>query len=111
MRLHNLTDSTVRCGRPDDYYFDKRSRRTDLVRWEEPGTLWLWAWPEILGGLADITWLFSPPTGNSLWPGDLWGMDANGEFVIVETKNTLKPGDPFEDFLRLEERRLSGAWA
>jgi hypothetical protein len=101
---------SVRCLRPDDRYFDPRSRRTDLVRWEEPGTLWLWAWPELLGWPTGISWLFSPPTDNRRWPGDLWGVDDAGELVIVETKRTLEPADPFQDFVRIEQRRSLGSW-
>jgi len=74
---------------------------------EESGTFWLWAWPEILGWPVEITWLFSPVTGNYPWPGDLWGVDASGELLIVETKSSVYPADPFEDFLDCEQRRVS----
>ena len=70
----------------------------------------MWAWPEILGWPTDITWLFSPPTGKSVWPGDLWGIDDSGELIIVETKSSLVPRDPFEDLLPFQERLTSGAW-
>jgi hypothetical protein len=99
--------TTKLCPSPDDRYTDPRSRRPDLVQMEEAGTFWLWAWPELLGWPVEITWLFSPVTGNDRWPGDLWGIDASGELIIVETKSSATPSDPFEDFLQFE-RRLDG---
>jgi hypothetical protein len=101
--------TTRLCPAPDDRYTDPRSRRRDLVQMEEAGTFWLWAWPEILGWSVEITWLFSPVTGNDRWTGDLWGVDAAGELIIVETKSSITPGDPFKDFLQFERRRVDGA--
>jgi len=97
-----------RCAWPDERYVDLRIRQSGLVQLEEAGTFWLWAWPDLLGWPTGITWLFSPGTGRDRWPGDLWGIDDSGELVIVETKRSTEPADPFEDFLRLEHRRSSG---
>jgi hypothetical protein len=91
------------CKGPDMTIVDQRfSRSGELVDVEEVGTLWLWAWPELLQWPAPISWLFSPVTGNAVWPGDLWGIDSTGRLLIVETKLALTPVDPFEDFLAFE---------
>lgn len=68
---------------------------------EAAACLWLWAWPGLLGWPATIAWLFSPVVGNRRWPGDLWGVDARGELVILEAKTCTRhrPCDPFEDFV------------
>lgn len=92
---------------PDTRYTDGRSRSSGMVQMEEEGTFWLWAWPEILGWPVKVTWLFSPIAGNYPWPGDLWGVDASGELLIVETKPSSSRADPFEDFLDCERRRAS----
>ena len=63
--------------------------------------MWSWVWPELLGHDRAIAWLFSPVTGNTTWPGDLWGVDEAGQLIVVEAK-TCKPGtkvDPFVDFV------------
>ncbi len=69
--------------------------------YEEAGTLWLWVWPSLLGWPHEITWLFSPVTGKRPWPGDLWGLDATGNLLIVEAKSARggSATDPFEDFV------------
>ena len=76
-----------------------------LVSAEETGSLWLWAWPELLGWPEEVTWLFSPVTGKRPWPGDLWGLDAAGNLLIVETKlaKAQRGMDPFEDFVGFEK--------
>jgi len=68
---------------------------------EEAGTLWIWAYPGLLDWPLEIAWLF-PKVSND-GPGDLWGVDASGDLIIVETKkSTIKRRlqDPFEDFLK-----------
>src|SRR5438105_126631 len=55
-----------RCGAPLNV------RDKSEVGYEEAGTVWLWALPELLGWPSDITWLFSPVTGNTKRPGDAW---------------------------------------
>jgi hypothetical protein len=107
-----LTLSTTKsCAAPDENYRDARwKRQDDIVYVEEAGTFWIWAMPELLGWPAEITWLFSPATGKFPWPGDLWGVDASGELVIVETKASTTRADPFGDFLELEHRRVRGEW-
>ena len=73
----------------------------DLIPSEESASLWLWAWPRLLGWPRRINWLFSPVTGKTVYPGDLWGLDSRGELLIVETKiaRASKTTDPFEDFV------------
>ncbi len=105
--MPDASRSTRLSPAPDPRYTDFRGRQQDMVQMEESGTFWLWAWPEILGWPVEITWLFSPITGNYPWPGDLWGVDASGELLIVETKPSSTRADPFEDFLDCERRRAS----
>jgi hypothetical protein len=102
--------STKLCPAPDESHTGHRSRQPGLVHAEEAGTFWVWAWPEILGWPVEITWLFSPVTGNDRWPGDLWGIDVSGELIILETKRFRPGGDPFEDFLEFEHRLRDGVW-
>lgn len=83
----------------------------ELTKYEEYTTLWLWAYPELLGWKNDIKWLFSPVTGNSNFPGDLWGIDSKGNLIIVEVKSAKnnklqnKLQDPFIDFIGFESHR------
>jgi hypothetical protein len=85
------------CRPPDDW----SARGSRPITKEEAGSLWLWAWPELLGWPATITWLFSPVVGNKSWPGDVWGVDDRGELLIVETKLWMvgTKQDPFRDFV------------
>lgn len=93
---------------PDERHIGHRSRQPGRVLAEEAGTFWVWAWPEILGWPVEITWLFSPVTGREKWPGDLWGIDATGELILLETKPFPSGGDPFEDFLEFERQLRAG---
>ena len=81
----------------------------ELTKYEEYTTLWLWAYPELVGWKNDIKWLFSPVTGKSKFPGDLWGIDSEGNLIIVEVKSAKnnKLQDPFIDFVGFESRRNS----
>ena len=96
---------SVTCPYPDQRIaIPAHLRSPDLVTAEETGSLWLWAFPELLGWPAEISWLFSPVTGKSRWPGDLWGLDTAGNLLIVETKvaRARRGKDPFEDFVGFE---------
>lgn len=76
----------------------------DSSYWEEAGTLWLWAWPDLLKWKKDLVWLLSPASSEKepFGFGDLWGVDENGQMIIVETKR--KDGDSaFSKFERFEE--------
>lgn len=54
-----------------------------------------------------IAWLYTPVVGNARWPGDLWGVDRNGDLLIVECKQCRRADDPFKDFLAFhDDRRL-----
>lgn len=69
---------------------------------ESNSVLWTWAWPHLAIPGREVTWLFSPVTGNTIWPGDLWGVDDHGDLFIVEAK-TCRPGrpvDPLADFVK-----------
>lgn len=89
---------------PDLTYTHPNLRGGDIVQGEEAGTLWLWAWPELLDWPRQISWLFSPVVGKYPWPGDLWGVDESGEILVVENKSAPRPSSPFEDFLALERQ-------
>lgn len=65
---------------------------------EEEAVVWLWARPSLLPWPRPVEWLFSPVTGNTRWPGDLWGVDAAGNLLIIENKKGFSY-DPFEDFI------------
>lgn len=58
--------------------------------------------PELLGWGAHIVWLFAPVNQNRPWPGDLVGLDRNGNLLLVEAKyvgrSTLRC-DPFSNFV------------
>jgi hypothetical protein len=73
----------------------------DLLPSEESASFLLWAWPHLLGWPWPINWLFSPVVGNRTYPGDLWGVDSNGELLVIETKidRTQRLQNPFEDFV------------
>jgi len=74
-------------------------------RYEEQASLWLWAYPELLGWDREIKWLFSPVVGKKRFPGDLWGIDSQSSLILVETKlaKAHSPGqDPFVDFVPFE---------
>lgn len=96
----------ARCPEPDYSiglwnYRPPKGDRTIAVS-EETGTIWLWAFPQLLGWPCSIAWLYAPVTGKrSERPGDLWGIDEEGQLIVVEAK-AVKPGsacDPFADFL------------
>jgi len=87
------------------------SKANDLLcRYEEQASLWIWAYPELLGWRREIRWLFSPVVGKRRFPGDLWGIDSNSNLIIVETKlaKTDKGQDPFVDFIAFEEDQAKG---
>ena len=78
---------------------------------EEAGTLAIWAYPRLLAWDPPISWLF--PCVSSDAPGDLWGVDVNGELLVVETKRCVNPRnkrlcDPFQDFA--DEGFLTSSW-
>lgn len=109
--IHWSHKPAVRIAPMADERFRRSNDRPDArFRTEATGTFWLWAWPELLGWNREITWLFSPVTGNTVWPGDLWGVDNRGELVLVETKSVEKgkaAADPYEDFVGFETRLMA----
>lgn len=74
-----------------------------LIVYEEAGTIWLWAFPELMEWPhGEITWLFSPVADRHVWPGDLWGVDDQGSAITVETKRSTiasRNCRPFEDYV------------
>lgn len=78
-------------------------RYKDRLKGEEDAAVWLWARPSLLGWSPKLEWVLSPCTGNTEWPGDLWGVDETGELFILESKKLplgRRPqDDPFGDLL------------
>jgi hypothetical protein len=81
--------------------------RDSQVYGEGSGCVWLWAFPELLLWDVPIAWLFCSVTGSTLGniyskPGDLWGVDALGNLLVVEAKSARLGRlrhDPFRDFI------------
>jgi hypothetical protein len=98
MAINLLPDRYAYCSPP---IAEQRRPLGYIIPSEESASLWLWAWPRLLGWPRRINWLFSPVTGNKDYPGDLWGVDSSGYLIVVETK--INRGailqDPFEDFV------------
>jgi len=69
----------------------------DLVH-EEDALCWFWAYPDLIPWERPVIWLYTPVVGNKKWPGDLWGIDCQGELLIVECKQCKRSDDPFVDF-------------
>jgi hypothetical protein len=92
-----LPHRAARCALPRSQ-FVKAGRH---IPSEEAASLWMWAWPRLLGWHSNVTWLFSPVSDRHRYPGDLWGVDARGDLIIVETKfhRVAAKEDPFEDFV------------
>ncbi|MBM4340663.1 MAG: hypothetical protein FJ110_14115 [Deltaproteobacteria bacterium] len=69
------------------------------VKHEEEGLCWFWAYPSLMPWPLPVVWLYTPVVGNKQWPGDLWGIDKNGDFLVIECKQCKRRDDPFRDFL------------
>ena len=69
------------------------------VKHEEDGLCWFWAYPSLMPWPRPIIWLYTPVVGNMQWPGDLWGIDKSGNFLVIECKQCRRRDDPFKDFL------------
>ena len=77
---------------------------TIAIKREEEVTIWPWADRAIFPWPKPVVWIKSPVTGKKRWPGDLWGVDSQGQLVIVESK-LGNSTNPFEDFLSYRPRR------
>jgi hypothetical protein len=73
------------------------------VKHEEDALCWFWAFPHLMPWPRPILWLYTPVVGNKNWPGDLWGIDSQGELLIVECKKCKRSDDPFIDFVPFHE--------
>jgi hypothetical protein len=78
----------------------------------ESASFLLWAWPRLLGWQRPLNWLFSPVVGNKVYPGDIWGIDGNGDLLIVETKldRSGRGQNPFADFVPCCQRSVEELW-
>jgi hypothetical protein len=81
------------------------------VKFEEEAIVWLWAKPSLLPWPRPVEWLFSPITGNKEWPGDLWGVDEDGELLIIENKILKRSGHHYDPFRTLFPTRVSRRFA
>jgi hypothetical protein len=83
----------------------------DLVPAEDSVSLWLRAWPGLLGWQQSINWLWprvvdSPKKAR---PG-LWGVDSIGSLVIIDIVSGDAP-DPFAGFVRdLKSASVNDEW-
>jgi hypothetical protein len=96
--------ATLTADLPDESVKTRyQGKADDFVLAEEPGVIWLWAKPELLGWNSKVTFLFSPVVGNKKWPGDLWGIDEDRSLIVIENKTARgQTSDPLEDFLAFE---------
>lgn len=103
---------------PEYYKKCENGKFLDLEH-EEEVVVWLWAFPSsnsLLPWDKDIAWLLSPVTGKEFYPGDAWGVDEEGNLLIVECKKQNprksreikddKYENPFYDFLPFHEKDL-----
>jgi hypothetical protein len=67
---------------------------------EEEAICWLWAFPSLWPWDKRITWLYTPVVGSAIWPGDLWGIDSNGDLLIIEAKRCKGQNDAFIRFVQ-----------
>jgi hypothetical protein len=86
----------IQIGLPAAY---NTSRGRIVIHHEEDALCWCWAYPELLPWPAAVHWLYTPVVGKHRWPGDLWGVDARGELLILECKQCRRADDPFHDFV------------
>jgi len=80
-------------------------KRETIPCHEEDAVVWLWASPELLPPSINAEWLFSPVC--SELEGDIWGIDATGQLVIIENKGPAVD-DPFASFCRIETALMQG---
>ena len=71
----------------------------DLVPAEEAVSLWLRAWPRLLGWEQDIHWLWPRVVDSHRKRTGLWGVDSIGAPVIIDIVRGDAP-DPFAGFAR-----------
>lgn len=91
-----LRDAFAEADLPAEY----RSQTGLLeIRHEEDAICWFWAHPHLLPWAAPVHWLYTPVVGKHRWPGDIWGVDSDGELLILECKQCRRHDDPFHDFV------------
>ncbi len=91
-----MTTRDVTVDLPNEY-LDARSLID--TKHEEEALCWLWAFPAIFPWRKPIAWLYTPVVGNNRWPGDLWGIDTEGDLLVIEAKHCRRNDDPFADFI------------
>src|SRR4051812_25934875 len=68
-------------------------------RTELQGTFWIFAWPELIPWTTNkIVPLVSPCGGRGWEVGDFWGIDEEGQLLIVENKVIRNRESPFKKF-------------
>ena len=85
-----------------------------LLSKEHSGRVWLWTWPELLlwEGLRKsqsrsqyIAWLGVYGSTANRCPGDIWGLDNDGNLLLVELKVWPGRHDPFSRFVQVAQDR------
>ena len=92
--------SPVRCERCNGPISVQSNMKTEKN--EEQGTFWVFVWPQLVPWPHKISWLFCPagPGKKTPWRvGDMWGVDSEGNLLIVETKLIKYKESPFKKFL------------
>jgi hypothetical protein len=65
---------------------------------EHQGTFWIFAWTELIPWPHKIVPLFSPCGGRGWEVGDFWGVDEQGQLLVIETKTKANRESPFNKF-------------
>ena len=79
----------------------RREAQGQPWEWEEEGTFWVFVWSELVPWPHKITWLMSLGGRQQYdWEvGDLWGVDEQGELLIIESKLVKRREGPFKEFM------------
>ncbi len=87
---------------------------TCILSKEHSGRVWLWRWPELLWWKGvhgasvrphDIAWLGVYGSTANGCPGDIWGLDRNGDLLVIELKVWPGRDDPFSRFVPIAQDR------
>jgi hypothetical protein len=106
IELCGMTDAAHRTPLPACYSKDYRPHDTLRIGREEEAIVWLWAKRSLFPWRRPVEWLFSPVTGDDPYIGDLWGVDDEGELLVIEGKR-YKGGKRYNPFAKFLEYKVS----